>query len=155
MYNFWELEDRRGDLDGMMCRLKDLSAYRLTHAAMMEWREGVEFLALATFLSGTSKPQFHNNQERLKSPSEETLACPGQSEIVEREVAMRKARATGRIKAAIETQRNCGCSRRNRRAYCTFMPRDGYERCIEDYDFSDDARNRRYRRCPCDGDDED
>jgi len=44
MYNLWELENRQGelDLDGMMRRLKDLSAYSLTHAEIMDQREGVE-----------------------------------------------------------------------------------------------------------------
>jgi hypothetical protein len=44
MCNLWELGYQQGelDLDEMMRRLKDLSAYSLTHAEIMEQREGVE-----------------------------------------------------------------------------------------------------------------
>jgi len=95
MYNLWELENQQGegelDLDGMMRRLKDLSAYSLTHAEIMEQREGVELLALAMFFGATSDPLVHQNQERLSFLSEETLAYQGSAEIVEQEVAQRKA----------------------------------------------------------------
>ena len=43
-----EAEHQQGerDLDAMMRRLKDLSDYSLTHAEIMDQREGVELLAL-------------------------------------------------------------------------------------------------------------
>ncbi len=95
MANLWELEDQQGelDLDGMMCRLKDLSAYSLTHAEILNRREGVELLALAMFFGATSDPRFHRNQERLALLTEETLAYQGRAEIVEQEVEQRKAGA--------------------------------------------------------------
>ena len=67
MYHLWELENQRGELnlDEMMCRLKDLSAYSLTHAEIMDQREGVELLALAVFFGATSDSRFHQNQECL------------------------------------------------------------------------------------------
>jgi hypothetical protein len=95
MYNLWKLESQQGelDLDGMMCRLKDLSAYSLTHAEILDQREGVELLALGMFFGATSDPLFHQNQERLSFLSEQTLAYQGQAEIVEQEVAQRKTSA--------------------------------------------------------------
>ncbi len=64
MYHLWELECQHGelDLDGMMRRLKDLSAYSLTHAEIMDQREGVEILALAIFFGATSNLRFHKNR---------------------------------------------------------------------------------------------
>ena len=98
MYNLLELENqqRELDLDEMMRRLKDLSAYSLTHAEIMDQREGVELLALAMFFGATSEPLFHQNQERLSSLSEQTLAYQGRPEIIEQEVAQRKAGARRR-----------------------------------------------------------
>jgi hypothetical protein len=95
MCNLWELGDQQGDLDldQMMRRLKDLSAYSLTHAEIMDQREGVEILALARFFGMSSDPQFQENQERLRLLSDESLAYPGQAEVVEQEVAWRKASA--------------------------------------------------------------
>lgn len=94
MYHLWELENQQGelDLDEMMQRLKDLSAYSLTHAEMMDQCEGVELLALAMFFGATSNPRFHKNQERLALLSEETFAYQGRAEVVEQEVARRNAR---------------------------------------------------------------
>ena len=91
-YNLWELENQRGELnlDEMMRRLKDLSAYSLTHAEIMDQREGVELLALAMFFGATSDPEFHKNQERFTLLSEETLAYQGRAETVAQEVAERK-----------------------------------------------------------------
>ena len=45
MYNLWELKNqqRELDLDESRRRLKDLSAYSLTHAEIMVQREGVAF----------------------------------------------------------------------------------------------------------------
>jgi len=96
MYNLWELENRQGelDLDGMMRRLKDLSEYSLTHAEIMDQREGVEILALAMFFGMTSDPMFHINRERISLLSEETLTYQGRAEVVEQEVAQRKASAS-------------------------------------------------------------
>ena len=96
MYNLWELENRQGelDLDGMMRRLKDLSPYSLIHAEIMEQREGVEILALAMFFGMTSDPTFHINRERIGLLSEETLTYQGRAEVIEQEVAQRKAGAS-------------------------------------------------------------
>jgi hypothetical protein len=94
MYNLWEMESRREepDLDAMLRRLKDLSAYSLTHAEILEGREGVEMLALAMFFGATSDPAYHENQERLGQLSEETIAYEGGAEVVEEEIARRKVR---------------------------------------------------------------
>jgi len=92
IYNLWELEYQQGelDLDRMVRRLKDLSAYSLTHAEIMDQREGVELLALAMFFGATSDPRFHQNQERLTLLSEETLTYQGRGETIEREIAERE-----------------------------------------------------------------
>jgi hypothetical protein len=70
MYNLWELENQRGelDLDEMIRRLKDLSAYSLTHTEIMDQREGVELLALAMFFGAASDPRFHN-ELRTRRPA--------------------------------------------------------------------------------------
>jgi hypothetical protein len=96
MCNLWELSDQQEELnlDQMMRRLKDLSAYSLTHAEIMNQREGVELLALAKFFGMSSDPRFQRNQERLRLLSEEVLAYPGQAEIVEQEVSQRKSGAS-------------------------------------------------------------
>ena len=102
MCNLWELENRQGelDLDGMMRRLKDLSAYSLTHAEIMDQREGVEILALAMFFGMTSDPMFHINRERIGLLSEETLTYQGRAEVIEQEVAQRKAGASRQEKGS-------------------------------------------------------
>jgi hypothetical protein len=104
MCNLWELDDQQGDLDldQMMRRLKDLSAYSLTHAEIMDQREGVEILALARFFGMSSDPQVQENQERLRLLSDESLAYPGRAEVVEQEVAQRKAGARRREKGPNE-----------------------------------------------------
>ena len=76
--------------------MKDLSAYSLTHAEIMGQREGVELLALAMFFGATSDPQFHENQEKLKFLSEETVAYHGQAENIEEEVSNRKVGIKGK-----------------------------------------------------------
>jgi hypothetical protein len=93
MCNLLELEAQQAepDPDRMMRRLKDLSAYSLTHAEIMDQREGVELLALARFFGMSSDPQLWKNQERLNRLSEETLAYEGQAEVIEKEVTSRKA----------------------------------------------------------------
>jgi hypothetical protein len=88
-----EYQQGERDLDALMRRLKDLSAYSLTHAEIMDQREGVELLALGKFFGMTSDPGYRQNQERLRLLSEETLAYQGQAETIEGEVAARKAGA--------------------------------------------------------------
>jgi len=58
MCHLWELENRQGelDLDEMMRRMKDLSAYSLTYAEIMVQREGVELLALAFLWDNKREP---------------------------------------------------------------------------------------------------
>jgi hypothetical protein len=99
MYNLWELGNQKEELslDGMMMRLKNLSAYSLTHAEIMNQREGVELLALAMFFGATSNPRFHKNRERLRVLSEEALAYQGRAEIIEEETASRKANKDGKL----------------------------------------------------------
>lgn len=91
MHFLMELEYEQGerDPDAMLKRLKDLSAYSLTHAEIMGQREGVELLALARFFGMTSDARFHNNQERLGFVSEEVMEYEGQAEVIEGEVAAR------------------------------------------------------------------
>jgi len=91
IYQLWELAYQRAelDLDRMMHRLKDLSAYSMTHAEVMDQREGVELLALAMFFGATSNAHFHRNQERLALLSDEAIAYPGNAELVEHQVAHR------------------------------------------------------------------
>ena len=97
MYALQEEEYQQGerDLDTMMRRLKDLSAYSLLHAEILEQREGVELLALARLFGATSDPRFHQNQTRLALLSEDTVAYQGQAEVIEQEVAARKASRPG------------------------------------------------------------
>lgn len=89
MYNLWEMESERDepDLDAMMRRLKDLSAYSLTHAEILQQREGVEMLVLAMFFGATSDPAYHENQKRLNRLSEEAIAYEGRAAVAEEEVA--------------------------------------------------------------------
>jgi hypothetical protein len=91
-----EYQQGERDIDEVMRRLKDLSAYSLTHAEIMDQREGVELLALGKFFGMSSDPRFQQNQERLKMLSEEAFIYEGQAEIIEREVAARKARGSSR-----------------------------------------------------------
>jgi hypothetical protein len=97
-YQLWELESQREEpnLDRMMRRLKDLSAYSLTYAEILEGREGVELLALAMFFGATSNTGFHKNQARLSRLSEEAIAYQGRAEVIKKEVAGRKARKSGK-----------------------------------------------------------
>jgi hypothetical protein len=96
MCHLWELSNQQEELnlDQMMRRLKDLSAYSLTHAEIVDQREGVELLALARFFGMSSDPQFQGNQERLRLLSDEALAYPGQAETIEQEVSQRKSGAS-------------------------------------------------------------
>lgn len=81
--------------DVLMRRLKDLSAYSLTHAEILAQREGVELLALGMFFGMSGGDAHRSNQERLRLLSEETLAYRGRSEVVEAEIATR-SRAAGK-----------------------------------------------------------
>lgn len=77
------------DPDAMMRRLKDLSAYSLVHAEILEQREGVELLALGLFFGMTSHPGFRDNQNRLHLLSDEAVGYKGQRANIEREIARR------------------------------------------------------------------
>ena len=96
MYYLWQLADQQEevDLDRKMRRLKDLSAYSLTHAEIMEQREIVELLALGMFFGASSDNRLWPNQRRLALLSGETVDYQGRAEVVEQEVAARKK--TGR-----------------------------------------------------------
>lgn len=87
------------NLDGMMMRLKDLSAYSLTHAEIMEQREGVELLALGMFFGMTSNQTIREkNQSRLSLLSDEAVDYQGQAEVIEEQVAQRKQAQTSQGK---------------------------------------------------------
>lgn len=93
IYNLWELEIQQGqviNLDAKMRRLKDLSAYSLTHAEILDQREGVELLALGMFFGANSNPEFLKNQARLQQLSQEAVDYKGQAEHVEQEIALCK-----------------------------------------------------------------
>ena len=93
MHQLWELEQRQSplDLDGMMRRLKDLSAYSLTHAEILAQREGVELLALGMFFGMTSDPELRkHNQGRLTQLHPETVDYQGRPEKIEKKIAGRK-----------------------------------------------------------------
>jgi hypothetical protein len=93
MYMLWELEYPEGamDLDRMMRRLKDMSAYSLIHAEIMWQRKIVELLALGMFFGMSSNSGLRRNQDRLRLLSAETFAYKGNAEAVEQQVAQRKA----------------------------------------------------------------
>jgi hypothetical protein len=93
-----EYQQGERDLDAMMRRLKDLSAYSLTHAEIMDQREGVELLALGKFFGITSDRRFRQNQERLALLSEETYTYQGNAETIEQEVAVRRGKDSGQEK---------------------------------------------------------
>lgn len=93
MYNLWEMEYQQSggvNIDGMMRRLKDLSAYSLTHAEILEQREGVELLALGMFFGASSNPAYQKNQSRLHQLSPETVDYQGEAEHIEQEIILRK-----------------------------------------------------------------
>ena len=108
MYSLMEVEYNRGEreLDTMMRRLKDLSAYSLTHAEIMSQREGPELLALAMFFGATSDSLYHKNQERLALLESETLDYHGLSQVIEEEVVVRKKGKTtsGKVSDAKQSQ---------------------------------------------------
>ena len=92
MYCLWELQYQQEgrDLDAMMRRLRDLSAYSLTHAEIMWQREIVELLALGMFFGMSSNSALRKNQERLRLLSDEIYNYKGQAKIVEQQIAQRK-----------------------------------------------------------------
>lgn len=93
IYNLWELEIQQGqviNLDAKMRRLKDLSAYSLTHAEILNQREGIELLALGMFFGASSNPAFLKNQERFQHLSQEAVDYKGQAEHVKQEITLRK-----------------------------------------------------------------
>jgi hypothetical protein len=92
MYYLWELQYQQEgrDLDAMMRRLRDLSAYSLTHAEIMWQREIVELLALGMFFGMSSNSALRKNQERLRLLSDETYNYKGQAKIVEQQIAQHK-----------------------------------------------------------------
>ena len=91
MYNLWELDHQQQerDLDKMMRRLKDLSAYSLTHTEIMSQREIVELLALGMFFGMSSNSSLRKNQERLRLLSDKIYNYKGQAKIVEQQIARR------------------------------------------------------------------
>lgn len=87
----WEAEHQRSehDLDAMMRRLKDLSAFALIHSEILELQEGVEMLAIAMFFGASNDERFHPNQERLRHISTETIIYQGDAQKVAREIRRR------------------------------------------------------------------
>lgn len=85
-----EYQEGQIDLDAKMRRLRDLSAYSLTHAEILTQREGPELLALGRFFGMSSNSQHQSNQERLYLLSSESHFYQGQSENIEQEVKARK-----------------------------------------------------------------
>lgn len=84
-----EMEYRQGqrDLDATMRRLKDLSAYSLAHADILDKRQGVELLALAMFFGLSSNSTYHLNQQRLAQLAPDTFAYQGDAEAIAAEMA--------------------------------------------------------------------
>jgi hypothetical protein len=93
IYLLWEAQDQQEgqDLDAKMRRLKDLSAYSLTHAEILEQREVVELLAIAMLFGATSDTRLWPNQVRLRKLSPETIEYQGVAKKIELEVRQRTA----------------------------------------------------------------
>ena len=85
-----ELQIDTLDLDAKFRRMKDLSAYSLTHADIVVRREGVELMALGRFFGVGAN---HENQARLRRLSEDALAYPGSAENVILQIAKREGKA--------------------------------------------------------------
>lgn len=85
LYLMWEAEYQQGnlDLDALMCHLKDLSAYSLTHAEILYQKEGVEMLAIALFFGMTEQPLYLVNRERIFMLSQKAFSYRGRAENVE------------------------------------------------------------------------
>ncbi len=86
-----EYQEGRCDVDAMFRRLKDLSAYSLEQAEILDQREGLELLGLAMFFGMSSNPDLGDNQHRLSLLSQEALSYKGRQENIVEEVAGRKA----------------------------------------------------------------
>lgn len=98
-----EFQQGKRNLDTMMRRLKDLSAYSLTHAEIMDQSEGVELMALGMFFGMTSNSHFRNkNQGRLGLLSGETIDYQGQAEVIVEEVIRRKKGGTSSDKDGVK-----------------------------------------------------
>ena len=82
-----ELQIDTLDLDEKFRRLKDLSAYSLTHADILVRREGVELMALGRFFGIGAD---HTNQARLVGLSEDALAYPGSADTIAQQIAQRE-----------------------------------------------------------------
>jgi len=97
MWLLMEVEYQKGevDLDNKMRRLKDLSAYSLTHDITYR-REGVELLALAKLLGLTSESRFQKNRKRLNLLAKETIEYQGQAENIEQEIKERRKRTSSK-----------------------------------------------------------
>ena len=93
------------------------TTYSLTHAEIMDQREGIELLALSRFFGMSSDQRLWKNQERLSRLSEETLAYEGQAQVVEQEVIQRKTRSHARRVVAAPGLRIHGCSALNESGY--------------------------------------
>ncbi len=89
-----EYQEERRDVDEMFMRLKDLSAYSLEHAEIMDQREGAELLGLGMFFGFfgmSSNPNLRDKQQRLRLLSEEALSYEGRKENIAADIAGRKA----------------------------------------------------------------
>ncbi len=98
-----EFQQGKRDLDAMMRRLKDLSAYSLTHAEILDQSEGVELMALGMFFGMTGNSHLRNkNQGRLALLSGETIDYQGQAEVIVEEVTRRKKGGTSSDKDGVK-----------------------------------------------------
>lgn len=93
MHTIMEAEYQQGrrDMDASFRRLKDLSAYSLSHAEILYQREGPELLALGMLFGMTDMFHLKANQERIRDLSPESIEYVGRPEIVAQEVTRRKA----------------------------------------------------------------
>ena len=89
VYMVVEMEYQQGQRDpnATMRRLKDLSAYSLEHADILNKRQGVELLALGMIFGMSSNPAYLNNQERLALLAPETFIYHGNAEKIAEEIA--------------------------------------------------------------------
>lgn len=96
MHTIMEAEYQQGrrDMDASFRRLKDLSAYSLTHAEILYQQEGPELLALGMLFGMTDIPTLKANQERIQDLSPEVFEYRGRPEIIEKEVALRNEQRT-------------------------------------------------------------
>ena len=76
-----------------MCR--QVRFFLSTAYATASSTQPVERFAMDKACGATSDPRFHQNQTRLALLSEETVAYQGQAEVIEQEVAARRASRLG------------------------------------------------------------